>query len=215
MLVDVHVERKSAALREFEQEVEECQRLIGILRAPRRWRRRRRRSRRRAIASTHRACAARRWSDEPRPAGSCALGSAHAAAPSPRRRAARSAIRYWCGFGSQPCRARGRCRAVRSARAMMSARGDRCGEVAVAGRGAFQRRARIGDHAPCARFVEMLMGVDEPGNDELAGQVDHLAHRARDRETGPARRCGRRGRCPHRAVPADRRRLAAHDHRSR
>ena len=51
--------------------------------------------------------------------------------------------------------------------------GDRGGKVAVAGRGSLQRRARIGDRAPRARLVEMLMGVDQPGNDELAIEINH------------------------------------------
>ena len=50
--------------------------------------------------------------------------------------------------------------------------GHRGGELAIAGRGSFQRCAGIGDRAPCPRLVEMLMGVDQPGHDELAVQVD-------------------------------------------
>ena len=52
--------------------------------------------------------------------------------------------------------------------------GDGRGEIAIAGGGALQRRTWIGDHRARARLVEMLMGVDQSGNDELAAQVDHL-----------------------------------------
>ena len=180
MLVDVHVERKSAALREFEQKIEEAKRLIGILRDPADG----------VGAGGDRAVEPLPRGIEParRVGGQMRhhlQGEALAAAfaqPHHCLDAAQSALRFDIGVASD------RDRAVCDADVdgALGPRhdvvdGDRRGEVAIAGGGAFQRRARIGDRARACAICRDADGR-RPARERRACQPSRSpAYRARDR----------------------------------
>ena len=160
MLVDVHVQWKSASIRELEQEVEERDGLIGILGHP---------------------------ADRIRPGGDCALEPLPRCIEPVRRVGGQMSddlqrkalatvlaqlhhcleptqLRLGFDVGVAADRHRSMCQA--DIEGLLSPRndvfvGDRGGKRAVAGRGSLQRGAGIGDRAPRARLVEMLMGVDQ------------------------------------------------------
>ena len=189
VLVDMHVEWQAASLREFEQEIEKNERLIGILRnaaddigAG---------SDRRLEPAAGRIELSRRVAGQMRDD----LQREAVATTLPQLNQRFNAANVTFSFDVGVAADRNRSARETGIERAFGPRHDffaRCGrcERTIAGRGALQRGARILDEPPRARLVEVLMGIDQARHNKPAIQIDDLRCSVTRVSPFPARQCG-------------------------